>query len=673
MNARRGHGRRCAAWATLLTLTTLTPAGLAQGTTAESDDTESSPGGTSTPALPTNADEAAFADPPQGDSPDAAQTAAPQRERVDAELGKTFSDPRYRFCHDASYDPLPTERVLCTYAARGHERCPALRFACATNAAPDVSGPWFSRAIIRVVFWVVVAAGLSALVYFLVRAFATRRAPEAEPKGATPDSVPDSVRTLDSSGPAMDRDAQRLWSMAHQLASAGKYDEAMHHAYAAFLRQLESERLLHIDSTQTNGDLARQLQPKPELQATLRDAARSVEAVQFGVAPPTQALFRQLVAGLRPSLPRALVSLVVLVALVTCVAGCSWMPSRGFSARLDGTNAFRELLEAHADDVEVRRRDVEDIDSSVGTVVVLPGYFPEESERDALIEWTRRGGLLVLASTDGFLVEELEVEAGGHPAPFAPATGCRPHVRAAIEDSVGDLDLAGLPASLSLGPSWLTLLTCADESYAGLRYLGDGAILVLASEDFISNGALAVSDNGHFLMHYLGDPGSVELLDRSSSSTAGSPYLMLENTSLANAIWHVLALVLVFYLWRGIAFGKLRDPVVRGRRSFSEHVEALGLLYRKRGASRMVLAQYGGWLVERMRASVVPGREARLLGLANAVHQRTSHPEAEIVRVLAEVHTAKDDLDSGELAEDFKTIRKLEWLAARMGGPRERR
>ena len=81
----------------------------------------------------------------------------------------------------------------------------------------------------------------------------------------------------------------------------------------------------------------------------------------------------------------------------------------------------------------------------------------------------------------------------------------------------------------------------------------------------------------------------------------------------------VLALLALLLLWRGIAFGKLRDPPAHTRRSFADHVRAIGMQYARADASRHALGAYARWAIERLRERVPRGRHRSLDELAQEI------------------------------------------------------
>ena len=75
----------------------------------------------------------------------------------------------------------------------------------------------------------------------------------------------------------------RLLALARAAAAQGDYGAAINHTYAALLRKLDSQSLIEIRRSRTNGDYVRAVgKASPELSVDLQHVASQVEGVQFG-------------------------------------------------------------------------------------------------------------------------------------------------------------------------------------------------------------------------------------------------------------------------------------------------------------------------------------------------------------------------------------------------------
>jgi len=210
---------------------------------------------------------------------------------------------------------------------------------------------------------------------------------------------------------------------------------------------------------------------------------------------------------------------------------------------------------------------------------------------------------------------------------------------------------------------------------------------LFADHELFKNLALPFGDNALFLARLLGESrGPVELVDRLSGKGSATPLESIRNAELAPFALQALAFVALFLLWKGAAFGTLRDLRARGRRAFAEHARALGILYFRARASQHVLATYAAWAMDRLRAR--SATKTGLSTLASSVAARTGLPEGQVMRVLVEAQAARDEIgppsfrapESGRAKSDpttrteFALMHELAAFVAAFGGrgPRDR-
>lgn len=147
-----------------------------------------------------------------------------------------------------------------------------------------------------------------------------------------------------------------------------------------------------------------------------------------------------------------------------------------------------------------------------------------------------------------------------------------------------------------------------------------------------------VGDNPVYVLRLfeeLDDRGTVRVVDTWTAYGADTPLEALGNTAITPIVVQLLVLLALLYLWRGIAFGRLRDPKPPSRRAFADHVRALGNQYAKLRASDYVLAAYGSWCIERLRSRVPGGNAMELAELARELAARTGADAQSILHVLS--------------------------------------
>jgi hypothetical protein len=89
--------------------------------------------------------------------------------------------------------------------------------------------------------------------------------------------------------------SERLWQTAQQLAAAGQLAQAVRVVYLSALYALDERALLHVESSQTNREHARQLsRVHPEVAQTFSDVVERYDRVRYGHFPVTQTTFAEL-------------------------------------------------------------------------------------------------------------------------------------------------------------------------------------------------------------------------------------------------------------------------------------------------------------------------------------------------------------------------------------------
>jgi hypothetical protein len=89
--------------------------------------------------------------------------------------------------------------------------------------------------------------------------------------------------------------SERLWQTAQQLAAAGQLAEAVRVVYLSALYALDERALLHVETSLTNREHARQLlRLHPDLGRTFFDVVERYDRVRYGHIPITDAVFTEL-------------------------------------------------------------------------------------------------------------------------------------------------------------------------------------------------------------------------------------------------------------------------------------------------------------------------------------------------------------------------------------------
>lgn len=623
-----------------------------------------------------------------------AASAAPGVKPVPAMVREILADKKFEFCHDPRYPLTAEEAKLCPLIVSSDQACPALASACkhgagATQLAPprkvrfsipEVAG------LSRVMLLALLGLGIAAVIYIVIknvrpwqRRPKTEDQPQDEPAAAEV-VVPSQVET----------DVERLLARARAAAAAGDYARAIMEVHAALLRRLEGAGVVAVHPSRTNGDYVRAVAgAKPDLAAPVRSFVVDVERVQYGHGTATGELFQALLARLALVSPDKLLALVLVGALALGgVAGCG-ADRGGWEHSPSGRAGVKALLKRAGRQVHERILPVTKLKTGdVDAVVVLPGGELSDDDWARLESWVSLdAGVLLLAGMPSKrpdwvggqdLQDTTEDKAEDKAADKAaaktaaktedqkpPAPAINVVAAKAFLDLHGAVDLPLPPGpSLRVGSAYDPLLVRGANGpiYAAHREYGDGVVLALADDRLFTNGALPFGDNARALVLLLSDTERVELVGELTGFVSPNPVASVTRGRLAPLLAQLAALCAVFFLFRGVAFGRLREPPPPLRRSFVEHVEALGEQYARARAARHVLASYGHWVVERLRDRVALPAGSGLIALADAVAVRTGKPAGEVMRLLMEARElpAPATLESADdVAVHLAAVRQL--------------
>jgi hypothetical protein len=286
-------------------------------------------------------------------------------------------------------------------------------------------------------------------------------------------------------------------------------------------------------------------------------------------------------------------------------------------------------------------------------LILLPGAPPlPDPIVEELLAWVHEGGTLVVAHA-AYAPKRLLEAAGvkgidpvetNLPATFHPK---------AFPSARADLPSARLPPGFTLSLDsakakqlgMTPFLLKGTLPYAVVRSTGQqGRLIVFADDDLFTNISLAIGDNGAVILHAFAEHGvKIELISPLTGSTSRNPTQALSKAGMSAFLWHLLAWVALFILWKGIPFGTPRDPESANRRSFAEHVRALGLIYARGKASRWVLAAYGTYVFDRLRERLRLGGQQGFSRMTQALAIRSGRDQGAIGRLLAETMDAKEN------------------------------
>jgi hypothetical protein len=620
-----------------------------------------------------------------------------EQDEVDRHVRRILADAPYGFCHDEAY-PLTWDEVEWCPLVQDNPRCPALEHACKAPRAELVGPPGrLSRRTVskddapqqraegpdrrrepepteveipalggfaELLFWFIVVAGVLALVLAIARNLAKGKGPEA-----TPEREGDAAKTAAdvaaaAARRAMETDVDRLLAMASDCAARGEFADAVDFSHAALLRRLDHDGLIRLHRARTNGDYVQDLRSNADLYTPVRDALRRIDRAQFGTEPPQRPMFEDIFARITAIVKRAgpvaVLALVVGMLSLACDPEGEGGKSYPWPRSPSGTDGVLELLRARGFEAEQRVGALDafgdDTQHGALVVVMLGDSGATEAEWKAIDEWVQGGGRLVLA--------------GAHIPPWLDATIQYDSAADTIAPTRVTDEFAGsypvpyvmVPETAVLSTANDHVLLARDDDPYAVRYdRGAGTVVVLADDNLFINATLPVADNAIFLESLLRDLGRrVEFVDAWADIGADDPFESIRRTHLTAAVVQLLLLIIALYLWRGIRFGRPRDPIPPSRRAFVQHAVAMGHQYGRARATGHAAAAYAGWVLDRLRDRYPIAAAAGLHGLAQHVAARSSRDDTEVMRLLVEAHGAVESRTGvGSPGEDLALVRDL--------------
>jgi len=552
--------------------------------------------------------------------------------------------------------------------------------------SPPLEVPGWVAGFFRVLFYALVAGLVGLIGYYIFKNLMKGREDKEKPDDEPEDAGETRDAPVAARGP-VETDVDRLLARARAAAQRGDFKQAIEDSYAALLRRLEGDGIIDLHPSRTNGDYVRSLRDKEDLRQAVRGIASDVEKVQFGSEAPNPTLFESVYRRVLPLCGR-IATLAFLLLGVGSVSSCESMRAPtplgddvllvgGSSVKKGGATgtglaAVAEFLEKRdIDTTFVLSKDQSPKGGAKG-IVLMPGAKVDRAQWKALRAWVKEeGGTLILAGHRSDVRDDFGIE-------YAPSAG--PGVIKTVPGSVyeiyGHQIVLPYAAQLKGQPQrWETILVRGTESYAMLNgdyaTSGGGRIVVFADDRLFANVAMALGDNASYLANLLsrcgvkdlefwdsirgsggGEDGGANGSGEGSGSGSGSgegegaddPIESIKNARLLPIMLQLLALVLLFVLWKGTRFGTPRDPKEESRRAFADHTRALGMTYARANASRHASGLFSVWAIDRLRERLLGGTRGGLTPLAEAIAARTGRPMGEVMQVLLEATGARDEV-----------------------------
>lgn len=591
----------------------------------------------------------------------------------------------YAFCTHPPQHLFGRHRSMCSLASEV-KGCEALVAACREEAEPDLQKSSLLEtlgAIAQKLVWLLVALGIVALLYPILRALRKARAdkaltdPAAKVEQIAKAPAAPEIETIS--------DAEAALRAADDLVRRGELDRAMSLYLAASLVALDRRGAVRLAKHRTNGEYVR-LCTEPDARQPLREIVREVDKIEFGDVRPTEET-ASLVAARAQALVRrgpgaaaraasALTSVFFLLLLGAGALGCN-LP-KGLTANDPvGDELPQEVLRRTGyvvarPETSLATLPIPEGHVDLPLVVVDRDRVPLDDEARAhLLRWVEAGGVLVLFGVRKEWPEELELK---------EEQATTRDLDIVVDDGV---DFTGAkvatPAAFTC-KNGEAIAKLGDHVYAARVVRGGGAIVAVAGNDLFTNVGAAIPANAAALVAILETarsprPALVAMSEQADTSTMpffsskriliaheedgfappSNPFSSLARAGLGKGLWHALAASLVLFLAFGIRHARPRPTATPARRAFTEHVEATGAFYGRTRAFAHALAAYGRFAELRVRERLPRGADP-VAFLAS----RASAPHDEVARVWGRAMAAK--ADEPTRGDELVTIRELRAL-----------
>ena len=561
--------------------------------------------------------------------------------KADALVAEARGKGQDGFCRSPEKPLSSHARSLCP-VAREVKGCEGLVAACDDDpfaAQPSEPPRWtwgglgpILAAIANATVWLLVAAAVGGVLWLIARAILNARRdrrvaekPAPRPAEVVHDPTAHALETM--------TDAERLLREAQEHARRGELDRAASLYLAAALRALDRRGAIRIARHRTNGEYVRsckEAEAKPDLRAIVRE----VDRVQFGRESATPERVAEVGTRATAIVARAGGAALLALGAILVLGGCT--PRPGSTLRANdpvGDDLLFAVLERGG--AKVSR-----LSASLATlpipgehdvaplVIVDAARVPLEDETRAhLARWVEAGGRLLLAGNvrswpEGFKAkakptgstaidvllapdedesEDEESKDGDEDKPDEPVAETYRSYPAKV----------GEAAALDWPKSYTLATTDTHEVYAAARSFERGVVVGLAGDDLLTNAGLARAPNAAALVAilqvYAGGRKIEVARPEDGISPPDNPVSALTHAGLGLALAHAAAAVLILILAFGVRQARARMSPPKGRRAWTEHIEATGGLYARARLAPHALAAYTRFVDGRLRERMPRG------------------------------------------------------------------
>ena len=583
--------------------------------------------------------------------------------RADDDVDKLRRDGQDGFCVDPPKRLSQDAESLCGLASQ-IPRCAGLVKRCAHDEVPPKPPDWGFLKLLgplaQVLVWVMLAALIVALAIPIAQAIAKI---QRDKKIA---DVPLTEAPRPSAPPPPDvveeTDVDRLLRRAEELKARGDHAHAQYAYLRASLLALDAKGVIRLAPHRTHGEYVRALRDA-ETKAALREIVREVDLVKFGGHAASSAASERVAARALSLVRLVPLSLVLLVMLSLSALGCGSHVGLQRAPDPAGTDLFVGLLPLQGLTLSRQRGSLSTLpmpttDAKTPALLVDLERVSIDDETSAhLMRWVEAGGALMLVGgpwpkevsatihagtstalvvppLDADLLDDADLESWSEDEPLAASGPMKGRVARSLSFSwKGATPIAHLGDDETAAP---------DATYAAMKLVGKGRIVLLASDDLLTNAALAHPGNPGALIAILWHLHRTEIRvarPEEGTSPPSGPFAALSRAGLGLGLVHALIATALLFLAVGVRLVRATPTPPPARRAFTEHVTATGALYARSRSAPHALASYARWVDERVRARMPRGTSDPAVWLA----QRAKTDVAEAQRVWSTAMATKTD------------------------------
>ena len=344
-------------------------------------------------------------------------------------------------------------------------------------------------------------------------------------------------------------------------------------------------------------------------------------------------------------------------------------PIDSFSEDSAGKKAFFLLAQELLDRVERSSGSLIPADEGADVLMMLgPARYPDRAQWQTLYDWVARGHALVFAARQqdpAIALEPFDIRVV--PATAAPAALLEDEASGLETDFVtdfvtdfieGQVDWVSAGEVQSEASDVSVELSVDGSPQVMWRPIGDGVVVVVASDYIFTNRSLATEGHGLLAFRILesaSPQGSVYFDEEMNEAGAPRVVGILFESPFRVVTIQLLVITLLFGWMVGRRFGPLRRAASSARRSLVEHAEALGSLHFKVGSGSKLIVPY----LEFFRQDFglrLSGRERHLELDKSAMHDDAKSAAAVDLAVRA---ARSPSLERGRVAHILRSLAEV--------------